>query len=401
MQMRIHPALCPVAAAAFVSLQVCACVGQGDTDSAAPFTKWGVETLDTIKRDLWMAKRGLYAEKATIDDARATNAAGAVAPSGPSDQRGEKLQPAFMWGAGVQFSALAAAARVDSAYAGQLAAYADVLQTYWMEHDGIGGFSVLPAPARADRYYDDNAWIVLGLIETADVTGDGKYLELARETQRFVMSGEDDRLGGGVYWRERRRRSKNTCSNAPAIVGALSLYQKTNDTKYLEDAKRLYKWTNDNLQDPDDGLYWDNVRVRRGRVDRRKFSYNSALMIRASCLFYEITGEPKYLAEAQRIARAAEEHWIVPSTGAVRDSGKFGHMLMEALVTLGQVDGDPRWLSVASKSAEYVHENVRDPNGRYAHRWDRPQKDALESFMLIDQASAARLYFVLARIDAD
>jgi mannose/cellobiose epimerase-like protein (N-acyl-D-glucosamine 2-epimerase family) len=133
-----------------------------------------------------------------------------------------------------------------------------------------------------------------------------------------------------------------------------------------------------------------------GRVDRRKFSYNSALMIRANCLLHEVKGEAKYLDEAQRIARAAEAHWIVPETGAVKDGGKFAHMLLEALLATGRVDRDPHWLRVVQKSAAYVHENVRDPNGRYAHRWDRPQQQALESFMLIDQASAARAFFVVA-----
>ena len=47
-------------------------------------------------------------------------------------------------------------------------------------------------------------------------------------------------------------------------------------------------------------------------------------------------------------------------------------------------------------SAVYVHTNVRDRNGRYAHRWDQRQAEALKSYLLIDQASAARAYFVVA-----
>jgi rhamnogalacturonyl hydrolase YesR len=355
------------------------CVAQTDATAAAQFAKWGAETLDCIRRDLWMEDRDLYAEKSAVDGERPT-------------------EPAFMWSAGVQLSALAAAARVDSAkYAAPLTAYADVLETYWIEHDGIGGYSVLPKQRVADRYYDDNAWIVLGQVETAAATGDATYLDRAAATHRFVMSGEDDRLGGGVYWRENRRRSKNTCSNGPATVGALLLHQATKDAKQLATAERLYAWTQKHLQDPEDGLYWDNVSVRReGRVDRRKYSYNTALMIRANCLLDEVKGDAKYLDEAQRIARAAEAYWIVPETGAVKDTGKFAHMLLEALLAVGRADRDPHWLDVVRKSAAFVHENVRDPNGRYARRWDRKQTVALSEFQLIDQASAARTYFVLA-----
>jgi Glycosyl hydrolase family 76 len=370
------------------------CSAQANSDAATQFATWGAETLDAIRRDFWIDERGMYAEKASAEGGHgpSTNP-----PLTPPDQGGEKREPAFMWSAGVQLSALAAAARVDSAkYTAPLAAYADVLETYWIEHDGIGGYSVLPNQRVADRYYDDNAWIVLGQVETAAATGDAKYLERAAATHRFVMSGEDDRLGGGVYWRENRRGSKNTCSNAPAIVGALLLHRATKEPKYLESAERLYKWTQEHLQDPEDGLYWDNISVRRGRLDRRKYSYNSALMIRANCLLFELKGDKKYLSEAQRLARAAETHWIVPETGAVKDSGKFGHMLLEALLAVGWTDRDPHWLDIVRKSAAYVHESVRDPNGRYARRWDRKQTEALATFQLIDQASAARAFFVLA-----
>jgi uncharacterized protein YyaL (SSP411 family) len=301
-----------------------------------------------------------------------------------------------MWGAGVQLSALAAAAQFDPpAYADQLAAYADSLEKYWIVHQGIGGYSVLPGQKEADRYYDDNVWIVLALIETMEATRDKKYLERAEAAMRFVLSGEDEELGGGIYWREKRRRSKNTCSNAPAIVAALRLYQKSSDPRHLATADRLYDWTRSRLQDDQDGLFWDNVHLS-GRVDRRKYSYNSALMIRANCLFFEVKGDSKYLAEAQRIARSAMARWIVPETGAVKDGGRFAHLLLESLLAVGRLDRDPRWLKTVGCSIVFVHKNVRDPNGRYAHSWGRPQTGKLESFQLIDQASAARAYFAAA-----
>ena len=263
----------------FMHVAVDACHAQSSTESSDQFAQWGIQTLETIKRDLWLADRGLYAEKATAVGARPT-------------------VPAFMWGAGVQLTVLAAAAQFDAGtYVPQLAAYADALEKHWIVDNGIGGYSVLPEQQRADRYYDDNVWIVLALIETVEATRDEKYLERAEATMRFVLSGEDDELGGGIYWRERRRNSKNTCSNAPAIVAALRLHQKTTNPQHLATAERLYDWTCSHLRDDEDGLFWDNLRLS-GRLDRRKYSYNSALMIRANCLFFEATQDPKYLAEA-------------------------------------------------------------------------------------------------------
>jgi len=48
--------------------------------------------------------------------------------------------------------------------------------------------------------------------------------------------------------------------------------------------------------------------------------------------------------------------------------------------------------------ATHVHNNLRDTNGRYPRRWDQPPSEPINAYMLIDQASAARAYFVLANV---
>ena len=206
-----------------------------------------------------------------------------------------------------------------------------------------------------------------------------------------MLSGEDDVLGGGIYWRENEKESKNTCINAPAIVGALRIYQHTQDPKYLQTAERLYAWTVSHLQDAETGLFFDNVALD-GTVDQRKFSYNSALMIRANCLLHQVTGENKYLEAAQRIARAAEEHWVDAETGAMRDAACFAHMLLEAFLAVNARDGDSHWIDVCTKCVTHLHNELRDEQGRYPGRWDQPREERRRRGQrLIDQASAARL----------
>jgi uncharacterized protein YyaL (SSP411 family) len=352
---------------------------------AAPadqFRRWGDETSTLIARTLWLPDRHLYADKAN---------AGQPPPN----------KPAEAWGAGVQLTALAARARVEpQRYSESLRVYADALQTYWGEHGGIGGYCVRPAsewlpPKFPDRFYDDNAWLVLTLAETFEVTQRPEYLERAEQAYRFVLSGEDDKLGGGIYWFEKSRDSKNTCSNAPVVVAALRLYSLTHKAPYLDAARRLYTWTCAHLQDTD-GLFFDNLKLN-GTLDRKKYSYNSALMIRANCLFYALDGKPEQLAEAQRIARAAEAKWIV-ATGGVADGGRFAHLLTESFLAVYQQDHDAHWLKLVSDALAFVHEKVRDPNGLYPDRWHKPQTAALREFALIDQASAARAFWWAAYV---
>jgi uncharacterized protein YyaL (SSP411 family) len=341
-----------------------------------PFRQWGRETMDVLHRDLWLSGPKLYAEKADL-----------VA--------GKPGHPAFMWGVGVQLSAMAAAAELEpDRYLQPLKDYADAIQVYWLKHDGIEGFDVQPGPKTSDRYYDDNAWLVLALAEVYELTKDRKYLDRSLATFRFVMSGEDDKLGGGLYWREVEKTSKNTCTNAPAIVSALRLHQLTKDDKHLETAKRIHAWTREKLQD-EDGLFWDNLRMD-GRIDRRKFSYNSALMIRANCLFHEITGEASYLEEARRVATAAEKRWI-RGNGAVADSGRFAHLLLESLLALHDRDQDPRWHETVSRCLLHLHGELRDPQGRYPRHWERRHGRPPREIMLLDQASPARIYWLAAK----
>ncbi len=344
----------------------------------ACFDQWGTETLRLIRDRFWSQKYGLYTEHALMPDGR--------------HWRGS--HPSFTWGVGVQLSALNAAARVDpKRYVNQAMAYADAIEVYWLDANGVAGFDVQPGPKEADRYYDDNAWLVLALLELFEISHERKYLDRAVATFDFVMSGKDDKLGGGLYWREQEKKTKNTCTNAPAIVSALRLHQLTHEKSYLDTAKQLYLWTGQHLQDTD-GLFWDNIDLE-GKIDRRKYSYNSALMIRANLLFHELSGADNYLTEAERIANSARAAWI-RDEGAVDDSGRFAHLLLEAFLALDEHHQDGSWGQVVVRSVIYLHDQVRDADGIYGSHWIASQRRSPRKISLLDQASAARIYWLAA-----
>ena len=300
---------------------------------------------------------------------------------------------AFCWPAGVQLTALAAAARVDPSYVHGLRAFADALRRYRTEAHGIAGLDVLRGPKPSDRYYDDNAWVVLGLLETYDVTRDRRHLHQAVELFDFVLSGEDDTLGGGIWWRENERKSKNACSNAPAIVGALRLHDATGERRYFETAQRLYAWTNAHLQDAD-ALYFDHVR-RNGTVEKTKWSYNSALMIRANVRLWRATSEERYREEASRIAKAATGRWVREADGAVSDESPFAHLLIDAFCELAEAQPSGSWDAIAARAATFLHDHGHDARGYYGKRFDAPPAPD-HTPRLIDQASAARAFFRIA-----
>ena len=84
----------------------------------------------------------------------------------------------------------------------------------------------------SDRFYDDNVWLGIDFTDTYELTKEEKYLDKAKMIWEFIVSGMDDNLGGGIYWCEQKKESKNTCSNAPGAVYALKLFKATGDSAY-------------------------------------------------------------------------------------------------------------------------------------------------------------------------
>ncbi len=82
----------------------------------------------------------------------------------------------LMWANGVQWRVLAAAAQDDPArYRPLLDAFAQGLQEYWdpQPKGSPPGFNAYcSGPGGDDKYYDDNAWLVLGYLEAYDATHD-------------------------------------------------------------------------------------------------------------------------------------------------------------------------------------------------------------------------------------
>ncbi|MEZ5104019.1 MAG: glycoside hydrolase family 76 protein [Draconibacterium sp.] len=150
--------------------------------------------------------------------------------------------------------------------------------------------SYIAEAGESDCFYDDNVWLAIDFCEAFQITKEQKYLEQSIQLWQFIISGWDDKLGGGIYWCEQKKQSKNTCSNAPASVLAFQLFEATNDSTYFNWGLKIYEWTKQNLQDSTDYLYFDNKNLE-GKVDKRKYTYNSGQMLQSAALLYKLTGK--------------------------------------------------------------------------------------------------------------
>ncbi len=238
----------------------------------------------------------------------------------------DQAQPTFNWGLGVALSASNALAVNNPKLVAKLKGDLAMVEKYWNQP----GFDVQPGPTFPDdKYYDDNAWMVLALVESFELLKDPALLERAQAALDFCLSGHDQTLGGGVWWRQREHSSKNTCSTAPTAAACLAIYAHAKEERYLAQATQLYEWTRQKLMDPKDHLMWDHI-TTDGTVERTKWSYNTALMIRTARELARITKEPRYGTEQRQMERAAIKHWI-KQDGSIGDEMPFAHLLFENL----------------------------------------------------------------------
>ena len=308
------------------------------------------KTAAAIERTFWDPKRKLYIEAV------------------------DKPQPAFNWGVGVMLSALNATnneARIEEWW--------PVMQSYWQPEGPVPGYDVLPMPKSQDRFYDDNAWMAIALFDAGK-----KYWGI--QATRYALSGLDDKLGGGVYWREKEKTSKNTCSNSPTAYAAYRAWHLTTDRGFRYRAEAILNWTLKHLMDPEDLLMWDNIRLN-GEVEKTKWSYNTALTIR--CLAESERLGFKHEVTARQMWDSAWKHWKVKS--GIACEGKFAHLLVEA----GLAEG---FLSDADKHfvIDLLKRHGEKTGWLFGNRWDRlpgPKHKAA----LIDAASALRVAGLLVR----
>lgn len=279
---------------------------------------------------------------------------------------------AVIWGHGGAFSGYAALKEAGEAYPEYKTKYESLyderlltgIDQFRNRRDGRAeAYAVYPGD-NDERYYDDNVWVGIDMVDLYLLTKNTKYLDRAKLVWKFVLEGTDDVMGGGVYWKE-YGDSKNTCSTAPSAVLAAKMYLATNDETYLNSAKELYSWVKETLQDPSDFLYWDNVRLTDPndpnsiRIDKSKFSYNAGQPMQAAALLYNITGESKYLTDAQNIAKSAYRKWFVPfhsyTLGEYFNILEPGHVWFQAIMFRGfielyKIDGDNTYVNAYKKT---------------------------------------------------
>ena len=263
--------------------------------------------------------------------------------------------------------------------------------------------SYINSAALSDRFYDDNVWLGIDFTDVYTLTKEAKYLQKAQLIWNFIESGTDSNLGGGIYWCEQKKESKNTCSNAPGSVLALKLFKATKDSTYFVKGQHLYEWTRANLQDSTDYLYFDNIALD-GKIGKAKFAYNSGQMMQSAALLYQLTGDKNYLTDAQNIAQACHNYFFMDyateqdKTIKLLKKGDiwFTAVMLRGFIELYQADRNKIYLDSFNQSLDYAWEHARDEKGLFSTDLSGSTHDNRK--WLLTQAAMVEMYARLAAV---
>lgn len=225
------------------------------------------------------------------------------------------------------------------------------LQPYWDPYASPPAYAPFPQPgAAAIKYYDDNAWVGLDLLQAYRIFRNPGDLLRAEAIFRYEITGWDVRQGG-IYWND-LHQTRNTPSNAPVAELAALLYRATHRQVYLRWAVRINAWEERTLVNPVSGEVWDRVNAR-GMVVRQDFTYDQGVVIGANALLYQITHVRQYLHNARLTSRFVYRY-LRRHPRMVGKSAAFDGVLADNLRWYYRVDPSNRiprmlqWLAAAT-----------------------------------------------------
>ena len=276
-------------------------------------------------------------------------------------------------------------------------------EKYWRNGangNNIGGYgsSTDGTTGGGTRFYDDNSIVGISLVEAYEVTGNADYLQRAGRIVKFLQSGEDNVLGGALWWNEDQKNmtgepnsNKPSCSNGYATQFLLKYYAvcgASEKAEVLAFAKRLYEWLRTNLLDPSDKCYWNDINAK-GEINKTKWTYNTGVMVQNGICLYRITGEQRYLTEAVASAQGGYDFFVRTRNGvtlAYPDNDPwFNTKLLRAYIDLQPLHrGADAWIKAYQKFINNGYDNARTDEGFFYEDWTGASAKRYYSLLMQD-----------------
>ena len=256
-------------------------------------------------------------------------------------------------------------------------------------------------PGFTNLYYDDDGWWALAWIAAFDLTGQARYLDLARALFAGMTAGWDDVCGGGLWW-TRRQTYKNAIPNELFLLIAARLHQRAPDGDYLDWALREWRWFQASGLIGPAGLVNDGLTGACTNNGQTTWTYNQGVITGALAALYEITGDDAHLDQAEAIAIAALRDLTVPpgiltepgerqTRRRDRDRPQFKGIFVRHLYDLYGHRPRPAYRDVILANATSLWRNSRNHRNQLGLSWSGPfdRPDAARQTSALDTLNAA------------
>lgn len=230
-------------------------------------------------------------------------------------------------------------------------------------------------------FNDDLGWWAQGSMRAYNLTKNKRYLEQAKVLFQRIWDYWTEDYGGGVLWKNTGEDQKNVATNGPLTVTAVRLYQATGDESYLEQARQLWNFVNEQLTDGA-GRVYDNY--ENGELRQWDFTYNFGNFILASLVLREVSEDES--EQAMLLERSVlSANWVIEnltSSGilldeGLGDGGGFKGVFVRALSKLSKTEGlseekQNEYSQFLQDNATQVWNQRRASDGLVGSNWSTP-----------------------------
>lgn len=236
-----------------------------------------------------------------------------------------------------------------------------------------------------NEFYDDEGWWALAWLRAYDLTGETRYLDMAKTIFADMQGGWDDHCDGGIWWKK-ERRYKNAIANELFLLVAVRLHQRTvgvaETTPYLDWALKEWRWFQHSGMINARHLVNDGLNRACENNGRTTWTYNQGVLIGGLTEMYRVTGDTNHLHEAITIADATiasliDTNGILSEPaerehGGGRDVPQFKGIFIRHLAQLYDATRRPEYFDFLFRNAHSVWFNNRDASNHFGLRWSGP-----------------------------
>ncbi len=286
------------------------------------------------------------------------------------------------------------------------------LEHYWDTSSSPPGYHGRPLPpidSGGSKYYDDNAWLGLALLQHHRMTGNPSSLHAAAAVYAFVYPGGWDASSsppppGGMFWVEQgigagvANHDRTCTSNAPNAEIAFQLAELLpgDAPALLEAGAAIEDWVEASLDDPSSGLLFDKVNGD-GTLDKTLRTYNQGAVIAANIARHRTTGNGSHLSRAEALARTCLGFFSLEFL--VTHACVFNAIYFRGLLQLHAATGDAGLRDAITRAIHTYAEEAWNRHRSRKNLFSFPRSAPSEQ--LLDQGGMVQILATLAWDPAD